>query len=61
MDKQEREKLVAYFNEQFEIKHGHVPTMRRTKSGAFMFDEGLPTKIIIDGGCLAHYAHFMNK
>ena len=57
-EKEERDNLVKKFQDKFEEYYKYRPTMRRTKSGGFMFDEGGENQIIICQASLAHDIHF---
>jgi len=56
----ERDKNLKCFLESFEKTFGHVPTWRRTKSGQYMFDEGLDTQFIVSSCLVGRYAYLMD-
>ena len=58
-EREERDKSLASFIEEWEKIYGHVPVWRRTKRGQFMFDEGLPTQFMVDSCLLGRYSRLM--
>jgi len=60
-EKNERDANLASFIEIFEKTFGHKPSYRRTKSGLFLFDEGLDTEFGVNACLLGRYSYFMEK
>ena len=58
-DKEERDRLVEKFKDKFEECFNYRPSMRRTKSGSFMFDEGGDHEIIV--GNLPHAVYYFGE
>ena len=56
-----RQILVESFQRAFEKKYGYVPSVRRTKKGLFLFDEGNKNEVLIEKGFIAHEICVMNN
>jgi hypothetical protein len=60
-DRKERDENLCNFLSAFEKAFGYKPEWRRTKAGAFMFDENGDHQFICDSFLLGRYAHFLDK
>jgi hypothetical protein len=61
LEKFERERAIEEFKKVFEEKYGHTPTFRITKSGMYLFDEGLPNQTFVNRCLIGRSTYFMRK
>lgn len=59
MDKDRRDELVERYKAAFHKKYGCIPSVRRKKSGCFLFAEGKEEETIISKCFLANEVFFL--